>query len=69
MTGMNPATEQALRERLAQERAAHASAVARRIEILGDLATQDGIIAAHQANITAYSEDLPDSPADPEPEA
>lgn len=57
---MNPVTVQALRERLAQEEAAHASAIARRVEILGDLAQQNAIISAHEANIEAYRSDIPD---------
>lgn len=56
---LNPVTVQALQERLAQEEAAHASAIARRVEIAGDLVAQESIIAIHAANIAAYRADLP----------
>lgn len=62
---MNDTVKQMLEQSLANERAAHASAVARRQEIATDLSTQDAIVQFHERRI-ADLEEAAGAPGEPD---
>ncbi len=56
---MDPIVTQTLTLALASERAALASAIARREEIASDLVTQDALIEHHGARVVALEASIP----------